>query len=66
MTLTDQAALPSTAIHPALASALAAKGYNRLTAVQTEMASGGHGEADLLVSAQTGSGRTVAFGIAVD
>src|SRR5690606_6438663 len=30
-----------------------------------EMASGGHGEADLLVSAQTGSGKTVAFGIAI-
>ncbi|MBB5755195.1 DEAD/DEAH box helicase [Prosthecomicrobium pneumaticum] len=53
------------AIHPALASALAAKGYTELTPVQTEMAEGGHGEADLLVSAQTGSGKTVAFGIAI-
>lgn len=52
-------------IHPALASALEAKGYHQLTPVQAEMASGGHGEADLLVSAQTGSGKTVAFGIAI-
>ncbi len=53
------------AIHPALASALAARGYSQLTPVQQEMAGGGHGEADLLVSAQTGSGKTVAFGIAI-
>ncbi len=59
-----QASLPAT-IHSALASALAAKGYSQLTPVQIEMTSGGHGEADLLVSAQTGSGKTVAFGIAI-
>ncbi|WP_245428638.1 DEAD/DEAH box helicase [Kumtagia ephedrae] len=53
------------AIHRSLASALAAKGYSQLTPVQAEMATGGHGEADLLVSAQTGSGKTVAFGIAI-
>jgi ATP-dependent RNA helicase DeaD len=68
MTTTDDAAqaeaLPA-AIHPALAAALAAKGYNRLTPVQAEMAEVGRGEADLLVSAQTGSGKTVAFGIAI-
>ncbi|CAM5509779.1 ATP-dependent RNA helicase DeaD [Mycolicibacterium aubagnense] len=52
-------------IHSALASALEAKGYHQLTPVQAEMAGGGHGEADLLVSAQTGSGKTVAFGIAI-
>jgi ATP-dependent RNA helicase DeaD len=60
----DRASLPAE-IHPALASALATKGYSQLTPVQMEMASGGHGEADLLVSAQTGSGKTVAFGIAI-
>lgn len=67
MTLIDDAASASlpAAIHPALASALAAKGYSQLTPVQMEMASGEHGDADLLVSAQTGSGKTVAFGIAV-
>lgn len=55
----------STAIHPALASSLEARGYTRLTPVQMEMAEGHHGDADLLVSAQTGSGKTVAFGIAI-
>ncbi len=67
MTQTDDApriSLPA-AIHPALASALAARGYSQLTPVQMEMAGGGHAEADLLVSAQTGSGKTVAFGIAL-
>jgi len=56
---------PFAAIHPALASALTAKGYSQLTPVQLAMTSGDHGEADLLVSAQTGSGKTVAFGIAI-
>ena len=67
MMTTDDATQESlpTSIHPALASALAAKGYSKLTPVQTEMATGGHGDADLLVSAQTGSGKTVAFGIAI-
>ena len=60
----DDFSLPAD-IHPRLASALAAKGYSQLTPVQLEMANGGHGEADLLVSAQTGSGKTVAFGIAI-
>ena len=60
----DPAPLPST-IHPALASALQARGYSQLTPVQLEMASGTLGESDLLVSAQTGSGKTVAFGIAI-
>ncbi|MFE0017841.1 DEAD/DEAH box helicase [Mesorhizobium sp. NPDC059054] len=62
MTSTDQAA--SLPIHPALASALEAKGYHQLTPVQVEMANADV-EADLLVSAQTGSGKTVAFGIAI-
>ena len=56
---------PTAAIHPALASALAAKGYSELTPVQVAMTTGEHGDADLLVSAQTGSGKTVAFGIAI-
>lgn len=53
------------AMHPALASALAAKGYSQLTPVQMAMTNTEHGDADLLVSAQTGSGKTVAFGIAI-
>ncbi len=64
MTTIDEAA-PAAAIHPTLASALEKKGYATLTPVQTAMAAGGHGSADLLVSAQTGSGKTVAFGIAI-
>ena len=56
---------PFAAIHPALASALATKGYSQLTPVQLAMTNEDHGEADLLVSAQTGSGKTVAFGIAI-
>lgn len=52
-------------IHAALASALAGHGYTQLTPVQTAMLDPAHTEADLLVSAQTGSGKTVAFGIAI-
>jgi ATP-dependent RNA helicase DeaD len=67
MTQTDAAPEPAQApaIHPALASALAAKGYSTLTPVQLEMANRHHGDQDLLVSARTGSGKTVAFGIAI-
>ena len=50
---------------PALASALATRGYAALTPVQAEVtAEVAHGR-DLLVSAQTGSGKTVAFGLAM-
>ncbi|MBW6529953.1 DEAD/DEAH box helicase [Sphingomonas sp. RRHST34] len=49
----------------ALGSALAARGYTALTPVQSEVtAEAAHGR-DLLVSAQTGSGKTVAFGLAM-
>lgn len=50
---------------PALASALAAKGYEELTPVQQSVIDPELGDSDLLVSAQTGSGKTVAFGLAV-
>ena len=50
---------------PALAGALAARGYDTLTAVQTAVLAPEADGADLLVSAQTGSGKTVAFGIAI-
>ena len=56
---------PIAAIHPALSISLAEKGYSHLTPVQLAMTNAEHGEADLLVSAQTGSGKTVAFGIAI-
>ena len=56
--------LPET-IHPALAEALAARGYATLTPVQHSVLAEGIEESDLLVSAQTGSGKTVAFGMAI-
>lgn len=48
-----------------LAQALADKGYEALTAVQTAVLADGLKGRDLLVSAQTGSGKTVAFGLAI-
>lgn len=56
--------LPET-IAPALSGALAARGYASLTAVQTAVLAPEAADTDLLVSAQTGSGKTVAFGIAI-
>ena len=50
-------------IHPALRAALDARGYATLTPVQEEVLAAPAG-ADLLVSAQTGSGKTVAYGLA--
>ncbi|RUM95945.1 DEAD/DEAH box helicase [Pseudaminobacter arsenicus] len=50
---------------PALAAALASRGYEALTPVQQAMLTPEAHNADLLVSAQTGSGKTVAFGIAI-
>ncbi|WP_157115249.1 DEAD/DEAH box helicase [Paracoccus contaminans] len=47
-----------------LAGALAARGYDTLTAVQQAVLGPETAGHDLLVSAQTGSGKTVAFGIA--
>ena len=58
------AEMPAT-VHPALSSALTGHGYTRLTPVQLAMLEDGLGDADLLVSAQTGSGKTVAFGLAI-
>ena len=49
---------------PTLAQALAAKGYDSLTPVQEAVVAADQG-ADLLVSAQTGSGKTVGFGLAI-
>ena len=53
------------AIHPALAAALAKQGYDTLTPVQIAVLEGKAEGNDLLVSAQTGSGKTVAFGLAI-
>ncbi len=51
-------------IHPALSQALTKRGYKTLTPVQEAVLEPSLGEQDLLVSAQTGSGKTVAFGLA--
>ncbi|MEI4234122.1 DEAD/DEAH box helicase [Roseovarius sp. D22-M7] len=48
-----------------LSSALAARGYDTLTPVQEAVTDAALGQADLLVSAQTGSGKTVGFGLAI-
>jgi ATP-dependent RNA helicase DeaD len=48
-----------------LAAALTAKGYETLTAVQLAVIKPEAKGRDLLVSAQTGSGKTVAFGMAI-
>ena len=52
-------------VRPALASALSSRGYDKLTPVQQAVLAPELETADLLVSAQTGSGKTVAFGIAL-
>ncbi|MGZ2410768.1 ATP-dependent RNA helicase DeaD [Sphingomonas sp. F9_3S_D5_B_2] len=52
-------------IHPALAEALAARGYDTLTSVQSAVIEEQANGRDLIVSAKTGSGKTVAFGLAM-
>ncbi len=49
---------------PALGQALSKRGFSELTPVQKAILAPELGAADLLVSAQTGSGKTVAFGLA--
>ncbi|MGJ8546369.1 MAG: DEAD/DEAH box helicase [Sulfitobacter sp.] len=48
-----------------IADALAAQGYDTLTPVQEAVSDPALVESDLLVSAQTGSGKTVGFGLAI-
>ncbi|WP_419809064.1 DEAD/DEAH box helicase [Sphingomonas sp.] len=48
---------------PPLAEALAARGYDTLTPVQAAVLEADADGRDLIVSAQTGSGKTVAFGL---
>jgi ATP-dependent RNA helicase DeaD len=52
-------------IAPAIAQALEKRGYKDLTPVQQAMLAPDLEGADALVSAQTGSGKTVAFGLAL-
>ena len=53
------------AIAAPLAAALQKRGYETLTPVQLSVLEDGLAGKDLLVSAQTGSGKTVAFGLAI-
>jgi ATP-dependent RNA helicase DeaD len=57
--------MPFPLIHPALNAALDARGYAEPTAVQSACLEPGTSERDLLVSAQTGSGKTIAYGLAL-
>lgn len=54
-----------TGVVPALGKALSDRGYDKLTPVQEAVLGSELTDKDLLVSAQTGSGKTVAFGIAL-
>ncbi|HEY4394531.1 MAG TPA: DEAD/DEAH box helicase, partial [Polyangia bacterium] len=49
-------------LHPALANALAARSYETATSVQAAVLDRAVAGRDLLVSSQTGSGKTIAFG----
>ena len=57
--------MPFTVASPSIAAALAARGYTDPTPVQAAVLEHDGSGADLLVSAQTGSGKTVAFGLAM-
>ena len=50
---------------PALTDALTERGYDTLTPVQEAVTAPDADGRDLLVSAQTGSGKTVGFGLAI-
>ena len=58
-------AAPFAALPAALATALSARGYAALTAVQAAVIEPAALGRDLVVSARTGSGKTVAFGLAM-
>jgi ATP-dependent RNA helicase DeaD len=57
--------MPFPSTHPALERALADRGYSEPTPVQAAVLTDEAAGRDLLVSAQTGSGKTVAFGLAM-
>lgn len=56
--------MPFLTTHPALARALAERDYSEATPVQRAVLAPEAAGRDLLVSAQTGSGKTVAYGLA--
>jgi ATP-dependent RNA helicase DeaD len=57
--------MPFSLAHPGLAAALSARGYAAPTPVQAAILEPAARDKDLLVSAQTGSGKTVAFGLSL-
>ena len=57
--------MPFPSTHPSLERALADRGYTDPTPVQAAILQPDARERDLLVSAQTGSGKTVAYGLAL-
>lgn len=57
--------MPFSSLPPVLAEALVARGYEAPTAVQASVIEPEAVGRDLVVSAQTGSGKTVAFGLAM-
>ncbi|MFO1075648.1 MAG: DEAD/DEAH box helicase, partial [Geminicoccaceae bacterium] len=56
--------MPFPSVHPALLRALEERGYAEPTTVQTAVLEPEALGRDLVVSAQTGSGKTVAYGLA--
>jgi ATP-dependent RNA helicase DeaD len=59
------AAFAALGAHPSLLRALAARGFDQPTPVQSAVLAEELRERDLLVSSRTGSGKTVAFGLAL-
>ena len=57
--------MPFPKTHPSLERALTDRGYQEPTPVQAAVLQPDAENRDLLVSAQTGSGKTVAFGLAM-
>ena len=57
--------MPFPSMNPALARALTEQGYEEPTPVQAAVLEKSAADRDLLVSAQTGSGKTVAYGLAM-
>src|SRR5437762_6922273 len=57
--------MPHPQLHPALARAFDERGYKELTPVQSAVIAEEAQGRDLIVSSKTGSGKTVAFGLAL-
>ena len=57
--------LKNSGIPDVIAEAMIQRGYEKLTPVQEEVIKKNYSGLDLLVSAQTGSGKTIAFGFSI-